>query len=242
MKLYQSVGPNPRVVLFFLAEKGIELNREFVDIRAGDNRTPEWLARNPRGSMPVLELDDGRMISESTAICEYLEELYPHTPLIGATAEARAATRSALRYIDFGVVGPMTNGFRSAEGLPMFQDRMLCVPEAAAGNKSYAQDGLVRADRMLAEFATQRSAEPVPEEVQRGMALQLDARSRHDVVDRLGDITCPTLVAGGRYDGIAPPANDVPDPRATTGTFCPCKYCNAAETSAVVRGRIAANG
>jgi len=146
MKLYQSVGPNPRVVLFFLAEKGIELNREFVDIRAGDNRTPEWLARNPRGSMPV-----GRMISESTAICEYLEELYPDTPLIGATAEARAATRSALRYIDFGVVGPMTNGFRSAEGLPMFQDRMLCVPEAAAGNKSYAQDGLVRADRMLAE-------------------------------------------------------------------------------------------
>ena len=151
MKLYQSVGPNPRVVLFFLAEKGIELNREFVDIRAGDNRTPEWLARNPRGSMPVLELDDGRMISESTAICEYLEELYPDTPLIGATAEARAATRSALRYIDFGVVGPMTNGFRSAEGLPMFQDRMLCVPEAAAGNKSYAQDGLARADHMLAD-------------------------------------------------------------------------------------------
>jgi pimeloyl-ACP methyl ester carboxylesterase len=63
------------------------------------------------------------------------------------------------------------------------------------------------ADRMLAEFATQRSAEPVPDEVQRGMTAQLDARSRHDVVDRLSAITCPTLVAGGRYDGIAPPAN-----------------------------------
>ena len=151
MKLYQSVGPNPRVVLFFLAEKGIEIDREFIDIRAGDNRTPAWLARNPRGSMPVLELDDGSLLSESTAICEYLEEHHPGRPLVGATAEARAATRSAIRYIDYSVVCPMANGFRSAEGLPMFQDRMLCVPAAAAGNKAYAQEGLARADRMLAE-------------------------------------------------------------------------------------------
>ncbi|MBL8650471.1 MAG: glutathione S-transferase N-terminal domain-containing protein [Sphingopyxis sp.] len=149
MKLYQSVGPNPRVVLFFLAEKGIEIAREFVDIRAGDNRAPAWLARNPRGAMPLLELDDGSLIGESTAICEYLEELHPDTPLIGATVEARAATRSALRYIDHSLVCPMTNGFRSAEGLEMFQDRMLCVPEAAAGNKAYAQEGLARADRMV---------------------------------------------------------------------------------------------
>jgi len=63
------------------------------------------------------------------------------------------------------------------------------------------------ADRMLAEFVTGRRTEAVPEEVQRGMAMQLDARSRHDVVDRLGAITCPTLVAAGRFDGIAPPAN-----------------------------------
>lgn len=62
-------------------------------------------------------------------------------------------------------------------------------------------------DRMLAEFVTQRSAEPVPAEVQRGMSAQLDARSRHDVLDRLGRVSCPTLVACGRYDGIAPPAN-----------------------------------
>lgn len=63
------------------------------------------------------------------------------------------------------------------------------------------------ADRMLAEFASGAGAQPVPADVQRGMAMQLDARSRHDVVDRLGRVTCPTLVACGRYDGIAPPAN-----------------------------------
>lgn len=61
--------------------------------------------------------------------------------------------------------------------------------------------------RALTEFLTAGAAQPVPEEVQRGMAMQLDARSRHDVVDRLGSITCPTLVASGRYDGIAPPEN-----------------------------------
>ena len=59
--------------------------------------------------------------------------------------------------------------------------------------------------RMLADFVT--NAEAPPEDVQRGMAMQLDARSRHDVIDRLGAITCPTLVACGRYDGIAPPEN-----------------------------------
>lgn len=62
-------------------------------------------------------------------------------------------------------------------------------------------------DRILAEFIAGAAAAPPGEEVQRGMALQLDARSRHDVADRLGRITCPTLVACGRYDGIAPPDN-----------------------------------
>ncbi len=62
-------------------------------------------------------------------------------------------------------------------------------------------------DRVLAELVAGAAAAPPSDEVQRGMAMQLDARSRHDVVDRLGNITCPTLVAGGRYDGIAPPAN-----------------------------------
>lgn len=63
------------------------------------------------------------------------------------------------------------------------------------------------ADRALADYAIQRPTEAATAEVRRGMAAQLDARSRHDVVDRLGSIACPTLVASGRYDGIAPPTN-----------------------------------
>lgn len=150
MKLYQSVGPNPRVVTMYIAEKGISVPRRLVNIMAGENRQPAFLARNPAGGLPCLELDDGSTLAESLAICEYLEELYPAPELIGSSAEERARTRSAVRSIDQNVVVPMTNGFRSAEGLPMFKDRLLCVPEAAEGNKAYARNGLAKVDATLA--------------------------------------------------------------------------------------------
>ena len=72
MKLYQSVGPNPRVVTMYIAEKGISVDRVFLDIQAGENRQPAYLAINPHGGTPSLELDDGSHLSESLAICEYL--------------------------------------------------------------------------------------------------------------------------------------------------------------------------
>src|SRR3954454_12717303 len=74
MKLYDAIGPNPRIVRMFMAEKGIEVPKQTVDLRAGENRPPEHLKRNPHGQMPTLELDDGSYLSEITAICEYLEE------------------------------------------------------------------------------------------------------------------------------------------------------------------------
>lgn len=150
MKLYQSVGPNPRVATMFIAEKGITIERVMVDIMSGENRQPAYLAKNPAGGLPCLELDDGSFLSESVAICEYLEEKHPAPPLIGNNAEQRAQTRAAMRFIDHSTVVPMTNGFRSAEGLAMFKDRMLCVPEAADGNKAYAREGLGKIDAMLA--------------------------------------------------------------------------------------------
>ena len=77
MKFYDSVGPNPRIVRMFMAEKGIEIPKQTVDLRKGENREAEHLKRNPHGQMPTLELDDGSYLSEITAICEYLEEKHP---------------------------------------------------------------------------------------------------------------------------------------------------------------------
>ncbi len=150
MILYQSVGPNPRVAIMYAAEKGIALPRAFVDIIDGENRREGYLAKNPAGGTPCLELDDGSIIAESIAICEYLEELHPSPPLVGSTPEQRAATRMMIRRVDHDVVVPMSSGFRSAEGLPMFDSRMLCRPDAADGLKAYARDGLARLDAGLA--------------------------------------------------------------------------------------------
>lgn len=151
MKLYSSIGPNPRVVTLFLAEKGVTLDVVPVDIMTGENRQTPYLDKNPTGGTPLLELDDGKCISESIAICEYLEELYPTPALIGATAEERAETRMWVRRVDLGYVQPSVHGFRGAEGLPLFQSRVRCVPEGASGMKAMAQDGLGLVDAQLAQ-------------------------------------------------------------------------------------------
>ncbi len=144
MKLYNSVGPNPHVVRMFLAEKALDIPRTEVDLMGGENRQADYVARvNPSGQLPALELVDGTMISEITAICEYIEELQPTPALIGTTPEERAQTRMWTRKIDLNIIEPLTQGFRYAEGLDLFKDRFRCLPEAADGLKAKAADGLV---------------------------------------------------------------------------------------------------
>jgi glutathione S-transferase len=142
VKFYNSVGPNPRVVRMFLAEKGLTIPVREVDLMAGENRKPEHLARNPHGQMPALELDDGGFVSEIVAICEYLEDKNPDPPLIGASPEEKAQCRMWTRRIDLNICEPLANGFRFSLGLRLFKDRVLCIPEAADGLKRIAQDRL----------------------------------------------------------------------------------------------------
>ncbi|MCO6414995.1 glutathione S-transferase N-terminal domain-containing protein [Siccirubricoccus sp. KC 17139] len=150
MKLYDSIGPNPRVVRIFMAERGVEVPRVTLDLMGGENRQPPHLARNPMGQMPCLELDDGSHLSEIIPICEYLDEITPGPSLIGATPQQRAETRMWVRRIDLNIVEPLTNGFRFSQGLKLFKDRVRCLPEAAEGLKAIAQDNLAKLDQMLA--------------------------------------------------------------------------------------------
>ena len=150
MRLYNSIGPNPKVVRMFMAEKGIELPRVEVDIRGGENRREPFLAKNPSGQCPALELDDGTIIAEITAICEYLDEKYPGPSLIGSTPEQRAETRMWTRRIDLNIVEPMANGFRYTDGLKMFQDRIHCIPAAGEDLKQIAQQHLTWLDGLMA--------------------------------------------------------------------------------------------
>ena len=96
-------------------------------------------AISPLTRIPALVLDDGSVVTEITAICEYLDEKFPGDSLIGKTAEERAQTRRWTRWVDLNIVEPLANGFRYSEGLPMFQARMRCLPEAAAGLKAKAE-------------------------------------------------------------------------------------------------------
>ncbi len=149
-KLYNSIGPNPRVVNMFLAEKGIDFERVQIDLMGGENRQDAYKAKNPSGNTPALELDNGEVLAEITAICEYIDELHPDPPLIGTTPEERAATRMWVRRIDLGIVEPMANGFRYSLGLAMFQDRVHCIPQAADDLKAIAQEKLTWLDGLIA--------------------------------------------------------------------------------------------
>lgn len=150
MKFYNSLGPNPHVVRMFAAERDIALDLVEVDIMGGENRQNDYLAKNPAGQLPCLELDDGSFLSEITAICEYLDETNPGESLIGSTPEERARTRMWTRRVDLNVCEPMANGFRFSEGLALFKDRIVTRPEAAEGLKAIAQDRLRWLDGQLA--------------------------------------------------------------------------------------------
>jgi glutathione S-transferase len=107
MKLYDcTAAPNPRRARIFIAEKGINIPKIEIDIMGGENMKDEFRSINPRGLLPVLELDDGTCLDETMAICRYLEELYPEPALLGATALERAQVECLQRKMEFdGMIG-----------------------------------------------------------------------------------------------------------------------------------------
>ena len=133
-----------------MIEKGIEMPTEELDLLGGDNRAEAYVKKNPGGQMPSLELDDGTVFGETVAVCEYLEEKHPDPALIGSTAEERANTRQWMRRVELNITENMYNGFRYAEGIDIFRDRLYCIPEAADGLKAKAADSRKWLDSLIA--------------------------------------------------------------------------------------------
>lgn len=142
IRLFDSFGVIPRFIRLFLLEKGLDIPRYEVDLHLGENRDPEFLKLNPSGQTPALELSDGTILSEGPVICEYLEEISPDPPLIGATSKERAITRMWWRKVELNICQPMILGFYYGEGLETYRTRMRCIPEAAEGMKDRARDGM----------------------------------------------------------------------------------------------------
>lgn len=106
-------APNPRRVRIYLAEKGIELERQKVDLASGAHLRPDFLALSPRGTVPVLELDDGETIADSVAICRYLEAIHPAPPLFGATPREAARIEYWTRRIEAEGYSAVADAFRN---------------------------------------------------------------------------------------------------------------------------------
>ena len=148
MKLYESPSPNARRVHIFMAEKGIECERIAVDIRAAENLSAEYLAKNPGGRVPMLELEDGTFIGESVAICRYLESLQPESPLFGESGIQAAKVEMWQRRAELNFLLEVAGAFRNITGF--FKDRETCVAE-------WGQVCAERAPKMLSMFDEQLS-------------------------------------------------------------------------------------
>ena len=114
MKLYDAAfAPNPRRVRMFLVEKGIEIERRMIDLAGGENLREPFLSLNPRGTVPVLELESGETIADSVAICRYLEALFPDPPLFGRDALEIGRVESWMRKIEAEGYAGVVYAFRN---------------------------------------------------------------------------------------------------------------------------------
>jgi glutathione S-transferase len=149
MKLYDGGrAPNPRRVKVYLAEKGLTVPIEQVDLGKLAQKSPEYTAINPLQRVPALELDDGTIITESIAICRYFEALHPEPPLFGRGAKGIATVEMWERRVEFHLLGPISHVFRHAHPA-MAAMEIPQVQAWAEANKPRVMDFLKLLDRQL---------------------------------------------------------------------------------------------
>jgi glutathione S-transferase len=149
MRLYDlKAGMNPRRVRIFLAEKGIEIPTTAIDMMKGENRTPEFLNLNPLGTLPVLELDDGTILTESVAICRYFEFLKPEPNLFGRDGVEQARVEMWNRRVELELMRPVAEQFRHLS--PFWEGRLAQIPEYGELQRTASGQIMEWLDRELA--------------------------------------------------------------------------------------------
>lgn len=133
MKLYNGMAPNGLRVTIFLQEKGISLPTELVDIMGGGTQTADYLEINALGEVPVLELDDGRILTESVAICRYLEGLNPEPALFGVDLEEQAVVEMWNRRVELKIFNVLADIGRNE--FELFKGRVEQFPDYAASQR-----------------------------------------------------------------------------------------------------------
>jgi glutathione S-transferase len=160
MQLYDMArAPNPRRVRIFLAEKGIAVDRIEIDIAAGANRTPAYLAINPRGTVPALRLDNGLLIDESGAIIRYFEALHPEPPLLGRTPAEIAEIDLWDRRCELAGMQNLMLAYRNSA--PLFAGRSVADARLETRQEAVlAERGLLLARRWLDDLEERLARSP----------------------------------------------------------------------------------
>jgi glutathione S-transferase len=150
MKLYDAgmPAPNPRRVRMFMAEKGIEIPLVRVLMRERAHKAPDYLAKNPLGQLPALELDDGTVIAESVSICRYLEGLYPDPLLFGRDGKEQAIVDMWIRRIEFQLMNPIGQIWRHTH--PFTAKLLTQYRDFGESNREHAARAFRWLDRELA--------------------------------------------------------------------------------------------
>lgn len=149
MLLYDhALGPNPRRVRIYLAEKGLTVPMQTVDLAARGARSPEFLTKNPFGGIPVLELDDGTHIAESVSICRYFEGMHPEPVMFGTGAKEQALIDMWLRRIELQLMVPI--GQVWIHGHALTAKLLKQIPEAAEQGRARAKSSYKLFDASLA--------------------------------------------------------------------------------------------
>src|SRR5260370_36823897 len=150
MKLYDTkMAPNPRRLRIFLAEKGIQVPDEQVDLAKAQNRAPEFLKINPYGGVPVLQWDDGTTLAESVAICRYFEETHPEPRLMGVDARDKAEVEMWQRRMELNLLSKVAGCFRNTS--EFFKGRIPQVPEYGEVCRQAAEKAFGMLDGFLAD-------------------------------------------------------------------------------------------
>lgn len=148
MKLYDyTLAPNPKRVRIFLAEKGITVPTVQVDLRGGEQFTPEFRAINPECTVPVLEIDDGRRIAEVIAICLYFELAHPEPALMGSCSQDKAIVADWHHRVERQGFWAVGDAFRNSA--PGLKGRALPGPDDYEQIPALAERGRARVARFF---------------------------------------------------------------------------------------------
>lgn len=189
MKLYDSYrAPNPRRVRWFMAEKGIDdIEIVMVDVFKGEHRTPDYLAKAGLPNVPALEMDDGTTVTESVAICRYLESLYPEPNLFGRDPKETAVIEMWSRRAEMLVSTPLMLTVRHSH--PALAALEKQIPEIAEANRRGAERALKVLDRRLGESAFIAAGRVTMADILAATAIDFSRMAKFRVPEEFANVT-----------------------------------------------------